>query len=186
MKPLASENKISEDEVSLRVAIDLKNASVPRRLLERPLRMSLPTLIRMTGWNLPFEARLFFGGKMKVVLPEIVSSELYRYGFTEAGVTTAMLRHLRPTKTFFDIGAHFGYVSRLAAYLVGPQGQVVSFEPTPSTRLILESNLSDLPTVIVEPFAVWKQDGEIQMTDFGVAASAFNSFANPRLRIHPV
>lgn len=39
---------------------------------------------------------------------------------------------LQPGDTFIDIGAHVGYFSMLAAALVGPTGQVYSFEPDTS------------------------------------------------------
>ena len=40
--------------------------------------------------------------------------------------------------TFFDVGAHYGWISTLAAIHVGSAGQVVSFEPSPVLVDILE------------------------------------------------
>src|SRR5580692_3629744 len=46
-------------------------------------------------------------------------------------VINAMKRYLRPGDTFFDVGANIGYLSAIAAGLVGRNGQVHSFEPVP-------------------------------------------------------
>ncbi len=47
-------------------------------------------------------------------------------------VVNAMKRFLRPGDVFLDIGANIGYLSAVAANLVGPQGQVHAFEPVPA------------------------------------------------------
>lgn len=46
-------------------------------------------------------------------------------------VIDVMKRYLRPGDTFFDVGANIGYLSAIAAGLVGKSGQVHSFEPVP-------------------------------------------------------
>lgn len=47
-------------------------------------------------------------------------------------VIDVMERYLRPGDTFFDVGANIGYLSAIAAGLVGKLGQVHSFEPVPA------------------------------------------------------
>lgn len=51
------------------------------------------------------------------------------YGFYEPLVTHAMARLLHQGDTFIDVGANMGYLTAIAAGLVGRQGQVHSFEP---------------------------------------------------------
>jgi FkbM family methyltransferase len=46
-------------------------------------------------------------------------------------VTEAMRRYLKPGNVFFDVGANIGYLSAIAAGLVGTHGQVHCFEPVP-------------------------------------------------------
>ena len=46
-------------------------------------------------------------------------------------VVDAMKRHLRTGDVFIDVGANVGYLSAVAAALVGTRGQVHSFEPVP-------------------------------------------------------
>jgi FkbM family methyltransferase len=46
-------------------------------------------------------------------------------------VIDAMKRFLRPGDVFFDVGANIGYLSAIAAGIVGVRGQVHAFEPVP-------------------------------------------------------
>jgi FkbM family methyltransferase len=46
-------------------------------------------------------------------------------------VADAMRRYLRPGDVFIDVGANVGYLSAIAADIVGASGQVHSFEPVP-------------------------------------------------------
>ena len=46
--------------------------------------------------------------------------------------------NLHSGDTFLDIGAHIGLFTVLGARIVGPQGRVFSFEPTPFTRSVLQ------------------------------------------------
>ncbi len=47
-------------------------------------------------------------------------------------VIAAMKRHLKRGDVFLDVGANIGYLSAVAAGLVGVQGQVHAFEPVPA------------------------------------------------------
>lgn len=47
-------------------------------------------------------------------------------------VVAAMKRHLKRGDIFFDVGANIGYLSAVAADLVGPSGEVHAFEPVPA------------------------------------------------------
>lgn len=47
-------------------------------------------------------------------------------------VIEIMKRYLRPGGVFIDVGANIGYLSAIAAGLVGTRGQVHSFEPVPA------------------------------------------------------
>lgn len=48
-------------------------------------------------------------------------------------------RHLKPGDVFVDVGANIGYLTAVGASLVGPSGQVHSFEPVPEYFHRLES-----------------------------------------------
>jgi len=56
--------------------------------------------------------------------------------------TFAFLReNCRTGDAALDIGAHIGLFSVVIARLVGPSGRVLAFEPTPTTRKVLERTL---------------------------------------------
>jgi FkbM family methyltransferase len=83
--------------------------------------------------------------------------EVYRgtapmyFGSYALPVVETMKRLLRRGDVFFDIGANIGYLSAIAAGLVGPAGQVHCFEPVPDyferlQRLVeLNPNYTILP-----------------------------------------
>ena len=56
----------------------------------------------------------------------------------ESHVRRWLTELLKPGHVFFDIGAHHGWVSMWTLPLVGKEGVVVSFEPSPANLSILE------------------------------------------------
>lgn len=119
--------------------------------------------------------RLFDGQSMRVLVPEIVGTELCRRGRIEPQVTALLVDHLRPGMGFVDVGAHYGYFSVVASRLVGPAGRVVAFEPGRETARLLEANVAHLDNVVIERAAVHAHGGSLELTDFGPAASALNT-----------
>jgi FkbM family methyltransferase len=53
------------------------------------------------------------------------------FGVYETDIVALMSELLQVGDTFLDVGANVGYLSAVAASLVGPAGQVHSFEPVP-------------------------------------------------------
>lgn len=127
------------------------------------------------------KARTFWGPSMNVVLPEAMSCSIYRYGFLEEGLTGAFMHLLKPGMTVFDIGTHFGYFTMLASELVGPSGNVHSFEPTPSTFAVLQSNVAKLSNVHLNNCAVYCEEKTMEFQDFGAQFSAYNSIRGSRM-----
>jgi FkbM family methyltransferase len=56
----------------------------------------------------------------------------------ESHVRRWITEQLKPGQVFFDVGAHHGWVSMWALSLLGEQGSVFSFEPSPANLSILE------------------------------------------------
>jgi FkbM family methyltransferase len=125
-------------------------------------------------------AELFFGQQMLVDLREEVSRKLFTYGVFEADLSEYVCSALRPGMCFFDVGAHYGYFSLLASHLVGQQGKVLAFEPTPDTATLLRANLRGQAHALILERAVLDRDGPVTFNSFGVAWSAFNSIAGIR------
>jgi FkbM family methyltransferase len=80
-------------------------------------------------------------------------------GIGEPQVQQALVDHLRPGMTFYDLGANIGYFSLIAARLVGPKGRVVAFEADPEIAARLRENLSrnNFSHARVEQKAVWSE-----------------------------
>lgn len=127
------------------------------------------------------KAQLFWGESIGIILPEIVSYSIFRFGFFEVPLTVFLLEYLKPGMTCIDVGAHCGYVSMLSAHLVGSTGQVHSFEPTPSTFKWLESNVKAYPNIHINQNAVWSCQSRLTLHDFGIRYAALNSLYAPRL-----
>ncbi len=108
---------------------------------------------------------------MEVVLPELVACELYEHGVIEPDVTSWVIELVTPGTVFFDIGAHLGYHSLLAAAL---GGDVHAFEPTPSTCQMLKRNVTAGVTVV--EVGMWSDDTVLELQDFGSKHSAVNTF----------
>lgn len=172
-------------ELDLRVARRDAATSRTRRILQMPARTMLSKLLRtlssLRRRPLKVQADTFWGDRMMIVIPEPVSMNILEFGFLEEELSRMLFVVLRPGDIFFDVGAHFGYYSLLASWLVGEHGKVVAFEPTPSSRTVLQTNASGHPNISIEPVAAWSSSGEAEFADFGVQYSAFNSFFEPRL-----
>jgi FkbM family methyltransferase len=82
--------------------------------------------------------------------------------------------HLHPGGVVYDLGAHIGFFSLLAARLVGPTGRIVAFEPSPPNAAQLERNigLNGFTNITLVEAAVSSQGGVAQLdpTDDRVAA----------------
>lgn len=157
--------------------------------LQRTLRAPFPLLTskllekycQMTGSTQMLQARLFWGERMNVVVPEIVSCFLYRYGFFEPDLTRIVIHSVNPGDVVFDIGTHFGYYSLLTSHLVGPLGQVHSFEPTRHTHEVVHSNVGDKGNVKLTNAAAWSETTDLKFKDYGMTMSAFNSLYEAKL-----
>lgn len=158
----------------------LRSSNRWARLLRLPVRMGLPKLLQHAGTTRPIYTQTFFGTPMRVVLPEAVSIEIYRYSYFERELSKFMLDALKPGQSFVDVGSHFGFFSLLARHIVGHEGRVVAFEPTPSTYAVTRENLGRWNNTEVHNKAVWCERTTIAIKDFGVNLSAYNSIFGAR------
>lgn len=163
-----------------------KNEGNPiARVLKSPVRLPLSKIAEkfclFTGLTMPLSAQTFWGERMRVEFPEIVSCFLYRYGYFEPDLTKLVMKYVKPDDVFIDIGTHFGYYSLLASKLVGKGGQVHSFEPTANTYKVVFSNLSQKTNVTLNNLAVWSESTSLLFKDYGNTLSAFNSLYSAKL-----
>jgi FkbM family methyltransferase len=84
-------------------------------------------------------------------------------GASEPEVQDALQRYLRPGMTFYDLGANIGFLSLLAARLVGEQGRVIAFEADPeiAERLRKHVDRNQFRCVTVVEKAVWSETSKV-------------------------
>jgi FkbM family methyltransferase len=99
---------------------------------------------------------------MRVSTADQVGRVLAISGVWEPNATAAFRSLLRPGDVCLDIGAHIGYFTLLASRLVGADGHVYAFEPTPATYEALCANLrrNDVQNVTALPVAVGDMQGQ--------------------------
>ncbi len=86
----------------------------------------------------------------------------------ELSLTKFLIRTVQQDTVFFDVGAHYGFFSVLAATLIQNArgaGGVTSFEPTPETGELLQKNVEGLPATVVRK-AVTRATGESSFAIF--------------------
>jgi FkbM family methyltransferase len=111
--------------------------------------------------------------------PGDVDFNLGRY---ERPVQAALVEHLRPGDTFYDVGANLGFFTMLAARLVGPSGRVYAFEPVPENAAAVRHNarLNDFGQVTVLEKAVADAAGRGELRQAHHAGgSALSTVAPP-------
>lgn len=145
------------------------------RTMTHPWKMLYPKLIKKPK---EVKARTFWGGEMHVILPEAVSTHIWRYGYFERDVCEYMLRFLEKGMTFIDIGSHFGFFSLFGSHLVGKEGHVLSLEPIPNTYTMLQKNITShgkYHNIETHNCAAYSIDTDLKLSDYGLVHSAFNS-----------
>jgi FkbM family methyltransferase len=94
---------------------------------------------RSAAWRLAsapiFPAWRRVRGDFFWVHPRLLTAETHD---NEPHIYRWMMDHLLPGDVFFDVGAHYGWLSLKAARHVGPKGRVVAFEPSPVLFDILQ------------------------------------------------
>jgi FkbM family methyltransferase len=90
-------------------------------------------------------------------------------------------RLVRPGMTVLDIGAHKGFYSLLFSRTVGPQGQVLSFEPSrrERSRLKLHLRINSCTNVRVFDFAIGQTEGQAQLFVVDGTETGLNSLRPP-------
>jgi FkbM family methyltransferase len=178
-------------EQRLRRAVERANRTRIVGLAPQRWKLVYPRLLLKIGVCRARRAKTFWGGRLDIVLPEAVSTQIWCFGFFEEDVCLFLLRSLRPGMVVIDVGAHYGFFSLLASELVGSEGRVVAVEPMPETFACLASNVaSNSPhdNITAIHAAAYSVRTTLSFHDYGVVYSAFNSAFGARssssLRVH--
>ena len=120
-------------------------------------------------------AKTFWGETILVSFP--VYRSLIHEGLMDAGelsVCNFLIKRLKKGSIFLDVGANVGFYTLLAASLVGDEGKVYGFEPTPRTYEILKKNIRNKNNTVLVNKALTDKDSQITMKDFGITFSGLN------------
>jgi FkbM family methyltransferase len=137
------------DRMPSRVARHLHGQAPFVRLLRPVVNRMMPTGI--------VEVRVRSGlAEGLLISIEPRQEKYYWTGTYEPNVQNAMAAVLRRGDVMWDVGAHAGFHTALASRLVGPDGEVVAFEPFPPNVARLERLVSAnrLDNVRIRPIAV--------------------------------
>lgn len=147
-----------------------------RVLLNRPdfHRNPFKALWRRAFWRIRwcFSSRpwlLPLPNDIKIAVPHCGTGALIYYQDVSEPITiNFVLGLLKEGMVFWDIGAHIGEYTLLAAKAVGDGGQVHSFEPHPEIFDILQRNvqMNMLRNVILNNIAVTDRQGELDFEIF--------------------
>ena len=77
----------------------------------------------------------------------------------EGEVRSALIKHIHPGQVIWDVGANKGFYVDLLLELMGRDGIIVAFEPSPDSYGILQQKFSASPNVHLENVALSDQDG---------------------------
>jgi FkbM family methyltransferase len=113
----------------------------------------------------PLTVEWLAGTKVDVTLGNDNSLCLYVCGSFEPNEFNFLDRLLKPGMIFVDVGANDGYYTLFAARRVGPEGRVVSIEPSSRERAHLERNLArnGIANVEVVPAALGAAAGHADL-----------------------
>jgi FkbM family methyltransferase len=122
------------------------------------------------------KAATFFGSPIIISLP--AGLDIFLTGGkthdSEIRLTKYLIENLKPGIVFIDIGAHLGYYTLLASELVGPQGEIFSFEPSSIFSFLKENTISK-KNVMVFKEAIADKNSEIDFYEFPVLYSEYNT-----------
>ncbi len=106
------------------------------------------------------------GGQLLVPLNDYIGRAAYFVGDLDRKISWICQQMVRPGDTVLDIGANLGLVTVLLSRLVGPQGQVHSFEPNPDIVDLLQQSIqrSGATNVTLHPCALGQQEEVLELS----------------------
>ena len=109
--------------------------------------------------------------------------EVHR-GRWERTVLACYAESIRPGDTVFDIGAYLGPYAMLGSAATGPSGRVLTFEPDPVARQLLERNLrlNGIKNVEIVDVAVSDGSGVLRLGNLGTSQATRTADAGLEVR----
>jgi len=160
----------------------LANGSILTRIRKLPLKYGLVQIFNKLLYpvlksGLTLKTKTFFDKELFVTLP--ASTDIFLTGGkshpSELRLTKFMLNHLRHGGCFIDVGAHVGYYTLLASEIIGPNGKVISFEPSNNIFNLLERNTNSSANIRLYNNAVSDVEQTIEFYEFPIKYSEYNA-----------
>ncbi|MFZ1788955.1 MAG: FkbM family methyltransferase [Saprospiraceae bacterium] len=173
---------MSKAEKSIEEVDRLGKVSKFTRMLHHPLKYFTALGYRILIYPIvkkPLykKAALFFGETMEVALP--AGTDIFISGGkshdSEIRLAKFFINTLKAGDAVVDVGAHFGYFTRLANKLVGLSGVVCAFEPSPDTFQVLNRNCKDFKNILTFPLIVSEVVGAKSFVSFDSLHSEYAS-----------
>jgi FkbM family methyltransferase len=153
-----------------------------QRFLNHPIKYALAIGFRTIiypivkkEWKL--KASLFFGKEMLIALP--AATDIFLTGGkshdSEIRLARFLINNLKVHDVFFDIGAHYGYFSLLAAELIDNEGAVYSFEPSSKSYTILSANVQQHKKIYSYHLAIANKEELLSFYEFPNLYSEYNA-----------
>jgi FkbM family methyltransferase len=135
----------------------------------------------------PVEITTHWGAKLTVLLEDASHyGDVLESGVSWAYETAYLEPFAEPGDTVVDVGANYGYTASYFASECGPDGFVLSVEPEPDTRALLEHNMrvNDHHNVKVVPCAAGAERGwtELWRSETNLANHSVNQALVPNVR----
>lgn len=156
--------------------------SLPRRVLIRLRILYVRHILRKPFWYTDCNR----------IRMELLPEENLYYYFTsrqlldDPGSVALLQRTIKPGMTVFDIGAHAGAFSLLAAQRLQGRGNVHAFEPTSGTYARLMRNIEQNHTLAssIRPnqLAIAGTDGHVTLNTFPAHLSVWNTMGRPEMQ----
>ena len=111
---------------------------LPLRRIVRALKLYK---VRLTSQNFCINKEVQ-GSKMLLNLGDSgISQELYFCGVHEASSTKQFKQEIKPGMTIVEVGANVGYYALIEARIIGKEGRIIAFEPSPANMQSLKANV---------------------------------------------
>lgn len=137
-----------------------------KREIIKFLRVKIPHIFERPEF---VKATTFFGLPMKILRHDKFCMDTWGVmgGGTDLLAVKFLVDNVKEGMTVIDGGAYIGWYSALTSELVGKTGSVHSFEPTPSTFLILKENLMGKNNIFLNNTALSNRSGSVEFCNFG-------------------
>ncbi len=126
----------------------------------------------------------FFGTKMNLLLPS--STDIYLTGGkshnSEIRLARFLINNLGKADSFIDVGAHYGYFTLLGSKLVCKNGNIYSFEASPTTYKVLSKNSRNKTNVKIFNLAVSDEVSSLKFYEFPNLYSEYNTLEIEQFR----